>query len=76
MFRFDPEADYDEDFQDMYKNNGFVVRNRKCNKLDLIQQENSSTYETPAGSTDISAKLNDNNDLWEDIKLKVTYKYK
>lgn len=37
VVRFDPEIKYDEKFEKMYKEQGFVVRNKKLNKNDLIQ---------------------------------------
>lgn len=37
LLRFDPEKEYNENLEKLYKDNGFYVRNRKCNKNDLIQ---------------------------------------
>ncbi len=37
VFRFDPEKEYDQKLEKLYKENGFNVRGKKCNKNDLIQ---------------------------------------
>jgi len=37
IVRFDPESYYDEKLEKLYKDNGFVVRNKKLSKDELIQ---------------------------------------
>jgi len=37
VFRFDPERNYDETLEKLYKDSGFIVRNKKFGKNELIQ---------------------------------------
>ena len=37
LFRFDPEKEYNEELEKLYKDSGFIVRNRRFSKAELIQ---------------------------------------